>query len=108
MVQGAFRKDFMKTPKWTKADSKRAEKMGWQLKEVRYECANCGPYNTASIERLSPYGTSKHKGRFKSDDEAIEWVVAMVISGYFGSGEIAFKAKALKTCRKALLLCAKG
>lgn len=83
----------MKTPRWTKADAKRAEKMGWGLREQSFET---GEADTHWIERLGD--------RFKSDDEAIEEVIAIVEHEMHCLENRLIQI----TCRKALHLCAKG
>lgn len=80
----------MKTPIWNKADAKRASKMGWRLQQV-------APHYPA---RIALWGE-----RFKSDDEAIEWVIEVVESLPL---ELFENDQLYKTCRKALFLCAKG
>lgn len=86
----------MKTPKWTKADDKRAEKMGWILchRGTRVPWAKI-PVQPMTIHALGD--------RFKSDDEAIAWVNEKKMSE-------ADKTLSMDgfTCRKALHLCAKG
>jgi hypothetical protein len=81
----------MKTPKWTKADAKRAEKMGWVLNDA-----------TPCMVHVS-----KHGDRFKSNDEAIAWVVSTVECNAIMAVD-SEDLKGIKTCRKALFLCAKG
>jgi hypothetical protein len=79
----------MKTPKWTRADAKRAEKMGWVLNDAT----------------LGMVHISKHGDRFKSDDEAIEFVMR----GYQES--LCSKPLSIAewdVCRKAIRLCMKG
>lgn len=84
----------MKTPKWTRADAKRAEKMGWKLR----------------LGLEEPY-IQRHGDRFKSDDEAINAVInqVMVASARLGAWveDVELDAKT-NTCIKALFLCAKG
>lgn len=72
----------MKTPKWSKADAKRAAKMGWEL-------------DTIANPIICKLGD-----RFKSNDEAIDWVV----------DRISWDTRSLnhKTCRTAVRLCLKG
>lgn len=89
----------MKTPVWTKSDAKRSEKMGWKLGYQEAWCASRGINTGDKFHRIL-----RHGDRFKSDDEAIEWVVDSVSRGCMGSCGIA----EWDTCRKALFLCAKG
>lgn len=83
--------------KFTKSDHDRAFKMGWRI------------YEGISIARV-PYFVIKTCGPddpspFKSDREAVEWVIQITIScGYhFHSQDDNWK-----TCHKALLLCCLG
>lgn len=84
--------------KWNKADSVGAARMGWRL--VRTPGFQCGP-DLARIER--------HGDRFKSDDEAIEWVMHCfaTASDWTVSDRSAWDENQ-QTCRKALFLCARG
>lgn len=66
--------------KWTVADAKRAEKMGW---------------------RLTIYSIVRHGDRFKSDAKAVEWVVGNI--QFFGIGSLD-----QNTCLKAVMLCCGG
>lgn len=73
----------MKPIKFTKADERRAHKMGWYLAQTMRICA------LASAKR------------FKTDAEAAEWVVDH-------ANLIAQGLLSVRTCRKAVLLCCGG
>ena len=51
---------------------------------------------------------SRKGDRFKSDDEAIEWVITMMMASDYGHGELVERPEDIGTCRKALFVCAKG
>jgi len=76
-----------KTPSttWTKADAKRAEKMGWLL------------WPTGTTGQIC---ASRPGGVFKADDEAARWVV----DDARWNGVLAD----MKTCRKAVIICCGG
>lgn len=79
--------------KWTNADAKRAEKMGWQLVEHTHGCL---------IGAWMP-------SPFKTDYEAVEWVVnAMVGNDWILGPSLKLNESDWVTCKKALLLCAGG
>ena len=80
----------MKTQKWTKADAKRAAKMGWRMDYVIFM--------NGLFERRFIVAEGD---RFKSDDEAIDWVVRNYRHGPACNDNT-------RTCFKALFLCAKG
>lgn len=71
----------MKT-KWTRADELRSRKMGWVL--------------ARGVNRIWAFDDT-----FKTDAEAIEYVVATVAYGRPSSMDF-------KTCRKAIFLCCRG
>jgi hypothetical protein len=68
----------VKQLKWTKADAKRAEMMGWCLWVDRY--VQGGSITTRTIAevnriRITQDSMFKATSPFKSDNEAIEWVM---------------------------------
>jgi hypothetical protein len=79
----------MKTPKWTKADARRAEKMGWRLFTDAWR-------ETIWIER--------HGDRFKSNDEAIE----QVCNWHRLGPSVTLDEDEFDTIDKAARLCMKG
>lgn len=77
----------MKPLHWTKADAKGAEKMGFRIgTDMFYGEAFCW--------------IKLDGARFKSDDEAIQFVFETSDSCYGGPA-----CADVKTCRKAVLLC---
>lgn len=93
----------MKTPIWNKADAKRAEKMGWKLMQPN----SCITKNRVPIKTF----IMRADTRFKSDDEAIEWVLLAFEEPFIhfkGSGGFPKPWHPFHdTIRKALFLCAK-
>lgn len=86
----------MKT-KWTKADAKRAEKMG------RLLChrGTVVPWVKWPVQPLTIHAFG---GRFKSDDDAIYWVIQLVEQGYASLRQFGFTEDDQRTARKALFL----
>lgn len=81
---------------WTKADAKRAEKMGWHI------------YNDAF-----PRIIHNLRGPFKSSRAAAEWVMVNGAGEKWLGGDRYSKlfvkhTKVSETCRKAILLCCLG
>lgn len=75
---------------WTKSDAKRACKMGWLLSESGSQIVKSFP--------ASP---------FKTDDEAVAWVVnTMVGDDWILGSRLNLNEANWSTCRKALFLCA--
>lgn len=70
--------------KWTKADEKRADKMGWELK--------CGDIWARG-------------GRFTTSKEAAKWVVNSTVGTLYYKNPEAISESDWATCRKAILIC---
>jgi hypothetical protein len=89
----------MSQPKWSKADAKRAERMGWHF------WADYGVHRRATW--ITRHGTT-----FRTDAEAVEWVVRMAETGIRLDGLASITYGDLvakkKTCRKAIILCCTG
>ncbi len=79
--------------KWTKADAKRAENIGFSLIETD-DALNCATHFEIGF---CP------NGLFKSDHEAAEWVM---FQGF--SGRLSYASIKERTCYKAILLCCLG
>jgi hypothetical protein len=88
--------------KWTRADAKRASKMGWELEGQIATAANGHDY-IAGYNIVAPcHGPLSP---FKSDREAVKWVIETQTTFSGGSG-LEFPEHV--TCRKAILLCCGG
>lgn len=98
----------MKQIQWTSADANRAVKMGWRLMRESHKTP------TGNWVHHNFLAKTKGDGPFKSDREAVEWVVECLLWEHdhdqfhrqgLSLGEI---AKRQSTCRKAITLCALG
>lgn len=82
--------------KWTNADAKRAEKMGWWLEVWTPRASDGEPF---TYYRVQPIQESP----FKSDSEAAEWVLESSRPSWAVD-----ESADNKTCRKAVLICMTG
>lgn len=78
-------------PKWTKADERRARRMGWALSEIQVQ--------GVVVVRITALVTPSV---FSTDREAVEWVVSE-----FGV-PLHSTLEQWRTCRKAIMLCCLG
>lgn len=85
------------TLRWSKADAKRAEKMGFALGRLNYTRRTHIDYIIVTMCRA-----------FKSDREAAEWVIGCRSINDLPPLARSSYGEFITTCRKAILLCCRG